>query len=434
MRWISTRGDGTSFSTSEALKQGLARDGGLLVPQADPVIKFDPSWGNLPFSQFAAKILRLFFAGDVLEKSLESICQQAFDFPVPLERLSDSTSLLELFHGPTSAFKDFGARFLALCLDKIPDADPRQKVVFVATSGDTGGAVAAAFCECSEIPIVILYPKGGISQRQEKQLTVWGKQVQAFAVQGSFDDCQRMVKEAFLSPAWQQRFQMISANSINIGRLLPQMACFAYASLKYQLCNTAGSKTERPVSPTMIVPSGNLGNGVGALWALRLGFPIQQVIFAHNANAAVPEYFKDGHWSPRPTVSTLANAMDVGNPSNFERLRFFYPTLPALKKVASAFSVSDAQIRQTLQEQALKGLVLCPHTATAAYVREQFKEGSFILVATAHPAKFDTIIEPLIGRSIPVPEKLEKLLSKESAYQEISPDLESLHLNFKAKS
>ncbi|HEY8272326.1 MAG TPA: threonine synthase [Pseudobdellovibrionaceae bacterium] len=422
MKWVSTRGDSTLFSTSEALKQGLAQDGGLLVPQVDPEIKFDPSWGELPFSQFAEKVLRPFFVGDILEESLPAICQEAFNFPIPLEALSEDTSLLELFHGPTSAFKDVGARFLALCLAKIPDA--RDKVVLVATSGDTGGAVAAAFCECSDIPIAVLYPKGKISQRQEKQLTVWGKQVQAFAVRGSFDDCQRIVKEAFLSKAWQKRFQMISANSINIGRLLPQMVYFAFASLKCQL----KSQLKNHSKPTIIVPSGNLGNGVGALWALRLGFPIQQVIFAHNANQAVPQYFAEGAWSPQSTIATLANAMDVGNPSNFERLRYFYPNLNALRKVASAHSVSDAQIRQTIQEQASKGWILCPHTATAVYVRELYKERSCIVVATAHPAKFETIIEPLIGKTISIPQNLNLLLSKPSVFKEISPDLASLHI------
>ncbi|MGZ3804316.1 MAG: threonine synthase [Pseudobdellovibrionaceae bacterium] len=416
MKWISTRGGTALFSTSEALKQGLAQDGGLLVPQKDPEIKFELGWGELPFADFATKVLQPFFKGDVLENSLNAICQEAFNFPVPLERLSENTRVLELFHGPTSAFKDFGARFLALCLEKIPDPDPREKVVLVATSGDTGGAVAAAFCECTKIPIVVLYPKGKISLRQEKQLTVWGEQVQAFAVQGNFDDCQRMVKEAFLSEVWQKHFQMISANSINIGRLLPQMAYFAYASLK-----------ANPDLPTFIVPSGNLGNGLGALWALRLGFPLRQVVFSHNANQTVPEYFETGRWAVRGTLATLANAMDVGNPSNFERLRYFYPHLADLREVASAKSVSDAEILQTIQAQALRGRILCPHTATAAYVQEKYyKDRPCILVATAHPAKFETIIEPLIGKTLPIPENLALLLSKPSVFKEISPDLGSL--------
>jgi threonine synthase len=418
MKWISTRGGANSYSTSEALKQGLAADGGLLVPQVEPKINFDKSWAELKFSDFAEKILRLFFEGDVLASSLQEICRKAFNFPVPLVPLSESTCLLELFHGPTGAFKDFGARFLALCLEEIPDSNPKEKIVLVATSGDTGGAVAAAFCEGTKIPVVVLYPKDKISQRQQKQLTVWGQQVQAFAVRGSFDDCQKLVKEAFLSEAWKNRFQMISANSINIGRLLPQMAYFAYASLKY--------KTKSQRDPIFIVPSGNLGNAVGALWAMRLGFPIKQVVFAHNANQAVPDYFKSGEWSLRPSVSTLANAMDVGNPSNFERVRYFYPTISEVKKIASAYSVSDEQIRQTIQEMSANGQILCPHTATAAFVRKQFKDSNAIIVATAHPAKFETIVEPLIGKTVAIPENLRVLLSKPSVFKEINPDLQSL--------
>jgi threonine synthase len=422
VKWISTRGKSVPLTTSQALKQGLASDGGLFVAEKEPEIKIDPSWSDLDFADFAARFLAPFFEGDPLEKKLPDLCRKAFNFPVPLKNISADTRVLELFHGPTSAFKDFGARFLALALDAIPGTSKKEKMVLVATSGDTGGAVAAAFCECTEIPVVILYPQGKISPRQEKQLTCWGPQVRAFAVKGDFDDCQRIAKEAFQSEEWTSRFELISANSINIGRLLPQMAYFAYTSLRFQ--------TENGEAAGFIIPSGNLGNAVAALWAQRLGFPLKKIILAHNANSAVADYFKSGVWASQATKATLANAMDVGNPSNFERAAYFYPRWEDFKKVADAQSVSDEQIKQTVKRGFLEDQeIWCPHTATAAFIRKQQPSGKWILVATAHPAKFESIVEPLIGTTVKVPEKLQTLLLKNSVKKEILPTLSELSQN-----
>lgn len=432
MKFISTRGQCEPCTLSEAIHQGLASDGGLFVPQVWPILKIDPTWATLDFSTFATQALEPFFEGDVLESKLPETCARAFNFPIPLKKLDSQTAVLELFHGPTSAFKDFGARFLALCLESTANA-PRaqQRMVLVATSGDTGGAVAAAFSECSKIPVAILYPKDKISNRQEIQLTTWGDQVQAFAIKGSFDDCQKLVKQAFLSEKWKKQFCLISANSINIARLLPQMAYFAYASLLYQ--------HKFKARPIFIIPSGNLGNSAAALWAQKLGFPIQKVLFAHNANQTVVDYFQTGHWHPKATVETLANAMDVGNPSNFERIQFLFPDREDLKKAANAFSVTNERICQTVQAGPARwGEVWCPHTATAAAVCErqlkEHPEGHFVIVATAHPAKFEKIVEPLIGKSLDIPAPLKKLLTRASVTQEVAADLQSLELVLGIKS
>ena len=418
MKFLSTRGKSEPFTASDAMTQGLAADGGLFYPEAWPEIELDFDWSEVGFADFAAHLLKPFFEGDPLHDELPRLAKQAFDFPIPLRALDSQTSVLELFHGPTSSFKDVGARFLALAIEAIPEKSAAPRMVLVATSGDTGGAVASAFSQFTQIPVVILYPKGKITARQEKQLTVWGDQVRAFAVDGTFDDCQRLVKEAFASKSWTDRHQLISANSINIGRLLPQMAYFAYASLEYQ------EKNESDAS--LIIPSGNLGNATAALWAKQLRFPIRKVYFAHNGNRAVTDYFQTGEWKPRATVSTLANAMDVGSASNFERVRHLYSELEDLRVDASAFSTSDEQIAMTLKMAGEE--IWCPHTAAAIHVRNQHAQGDWIVVATAHPAKFDTVLEPLLGVKIPVPVSLERLLALPSKKTEIRASLEELRL------
>lgn len=416
MKFISTRGQAKNVTVSEAIRQGLASDGGLFVPETWPQITIDPTWAALEFSSFAAKALTPFFQGDPLAPELEDFCVRAFDFPLPLVKIDAGTEVLELFHGPTSAFKDFGARFLALCLDAIPDPRASERLVLVATSGDTGGAVAAAFHDMTDIPVAILFPKGKISARQEKQLTSWGSRVRAFAVDGAFDDCQRLVKQAFATPAWAKKFQLISANSINIGRLLPQMCYFAHASLRY--------RAQHGVSAGLIVPSGNAGNAVAALWARKLGYPIREVVFAHNANHAVPDYFRSGQWEPKPTIATLANAMDVGNPSNFERALHLHPSVGDFRVHASAVSVSDNEIKQTIAGS--KNYVACPHTATGLRARTLLGKSDWIIASTAHPAKFETIVEPLTGKVLPIPPRLQAILGKPSVSTNIPADLEKL--------
>jgi threonine synthase len=416
MKYVSTRKLAKTVSAGQAILQGLASDGGLYVPESWPPLQAVEKDANLPFAQFAAKILKPFFKGDPLEKHLDEICTKAFDFPLPLKILNSNTAVLELFHGPTNAFKDFGARFLALATEILLQNQSEEKLVLVATSGDTGGAVASAFCLCTKIPVVILFPKGKVSKRQEHQLTCWGEQVRAFAVDGTFDDCQKIAKQAFLSEKWRKKFHLISANSINIGRLLPQMAYFAYASLQFR-------KLQHQ-SAGLIIPSGNMGNSVAALWAQKLGYPIEKVIFAHNANRAVFDYFQTGKFQAQETKSTLANAMDVGHPSNFERVTNLFPSLEELKTKAQAFSVSDEQIEACIK---LSGEnILCPHTAVAAHVRQQFSTGAWIIVAAAHAAKFETIVENLLAKKVSVPPELQKLLQLKTYSKNIKASIEAL--------
>ena len=331
--------------------------------------------------------------------------------------------MLELFHGPTCAFKDFGARFLAATLPRIESADTRPLTILVATSGDTGGAVAAAFHRRPGVEVAVLYPKGLVSERQAHHLACWGDNVRTFAVHGTFDECQQLVKAAFRDADLRLGHRLSSANSINLGRLLPQMVYYSQASL--QLWRQDGAR------PNFIVPSGNLGNVLACIWARAIGLPIGDIVLATNANLTVTEYLAEGEWRPRRSLATLASAMDVGDPSNMERLRAMYPTVAALREAVTAFSVGDDEIRTTIERDAVEfGQVWCPHTATAAHVYRQLAQRRasehWVLVATAHPAKFNDIVEPLIGRDVPIPPALARLLARPRIEREIAADLAAL--------
>ncbi len=426
MRFRSTRDAQLTAGFGEALAQGLAPDGGLYVPTEWPSAQPASFGVRESLAGIGAKLLAPFVAGDSLQGSLAEITSEAFDFPAPVVALGSGGRLavLELFHGPTAAFKDFGARFLAACLSRLRGPAERPLTILVATSGDTGGAVAAAFHGRPGIEVAVLYPKGLVSPTQERQLTCWGGNVRSFSVRGTFDDCQRLVKQAFLDRAWREERALSSANSINLGRLLPQAVYYAAASLAVLRCHG------EPAS--FIVPSGNLGNAVACIWARRLGLPIAEVVLAHNANRTVPEYLESGDWRPRASIATLASAMDVGNPSNMERLRALYPELADIRSAVTACTVDDEAIRARIRAgyQDL-GQIWCPHTATAAeaYARlpaQRREGGRWVLVSTAHPAKFREIVEPLIGRPVPVPQTLAKLFARPTECTEIDADLASL--------
>jgi threonine synthase len=296
--------------------------------------------------------------------------------------------------------------------------------ILVATSGDTGGAVAAAFHRRPGVVVSVLFPKGLVSPTQERQLTCWGDNVHSFRVSGSFDDCQRLVKEAFVNADLKARFELSSANSINLGRLLPQAMYYAATSLAVY--------RRHGVKPNFIIPAGNLGNSVACVWARRLGLPIGRVVLAHNANRTVPDFLQSGEWRPRPSVPTLASAMDVGSPSNMERMRALFPDLEAVRHAVRAESVTDAEIQHRIRaDYDNYGKVWCPHTATAAEVYARLSpaeraDGRWILVSTAHPAKFREIVEPLIGRRIEIPESLAKLFSRPVSAIDLEPELSAL--------
>ncbi len=417
MKYVSTRGGTCAITFSEALTQGLCADGGLFVPEKKPKMTAEEFDASLPLDKYAELWLTGFFDGDPLRSHLNEICSRAFNFPVPLRFLETKSAMLELFHGPTAAFKDFGARFLAECLALVPSK--KRRVVLVATSGDTGGAVAAGFFNKPGIEVCVLYPKGRVSPRQEIQIAGWGGNVKALAVQGTFDDCQRLAKEAFADPEMNVNIQLLSANSINIARLVAQMTYFARASQEYFLkCKTRAG---------VIIPTGNLGHGVAALWVKNLGFPLDKVILATNANHSIVDYFSTGKWLPHATVSTLANAMDVGNPSNMERLRWLYPDVEKLKKDAAAISVSDKEIREKITASyKTNGEIWCPHTAVGLVAKEKLGGENWITVATAHAAKFETIVEPLIGKAVEIPEAFKSQLARKPFSREIPADLKSL--------
>jgi threonine synthase len=418
MKYVSTRGGGGAVTLSEAVQRGLAPDGGLYVPEHFPSLSPEALAGAETLAAVAARLLAPFFAGDPLEGALDEICREAFTFPVPLKDLRDGTAVLELFHGPTAAFKDVGARFLAGVLSRARGDDARPLTILVATSGDTGGAVAAAFHGKPGVEVAVLYPAGMVSPRQEKQLTTWGGNVRAFGVRGDFDACQRLVKAAMADDDLRAARRLSSANSISIGRLLPQMAYYAWASTEW--IRRHGS------APGFIVPTGNMGNAAAAMWAHRVGMPIREVVLATNANPSITTFTGGTEWAAQPTVNTLATAMDVGNPSNMERVLHLFGGADAARGALRAERVPDDEIRRVIREGVARwGEVWDPHTATAVAVRERLQGEGWIVVSTAHPAKFEAIVEPLVGRKVPVPPELQALLDRASQVTEIEPTLEA---------
>jgi threonine synthase len=428
LQFKSSRGGAPLVSLSRAITQGLAPDGGLYVPVELPTVDAQafPAAQDMP--QMARAALAGFFVGDGLQMALGEIAEAALGLPAPTTAVGacpDPLFVLELYHGPTAAFKDFGARFLAESHQRLqPVAASQPLTILVATSGDTGGAVAAAFHRRSWARVVILYPKGLVSPRQERQLTCWGDNVLSLRVDGTFDDCQGLVKEAFRDPHLSRKHRFSSANSINIGRLLPQMVYYIASSL--ELFKRTRTK------PCYIIPAGNLGNACAALWARAMGFPVGRIILAHNINRTVPDFLANGRWQPRPSIATLASAMDVGNPSNMERIRALYPTWENMREHLSADTVDDATIRTRIKGDFMQyGREWCPHTATAAEVYSRLSEAErriqpWVIVATAHPAKFNEIVEPIIGRAISVPGSLAQLLSLPQHCMDLPPTLEAL--------
>ena len=427
MTYVSTRagsGDGTpGVSISAAIAAGLAPDGGLYIPAVLPPPRALAAGGTLAGT--AHHLLAPFFEGDPLASDLEAICNEAFDFPAPLHPLSTPGDyVLELFHGPTAAFKDFGARFLAAALSRVRarDPDPRPLTIVVATSGDTGAAVAAAFHRRPRLAVVVLYPDGRVAPRQAHQLGCFGDNVTALKVAGNFDDCQAMAKAALADTALQARVPLSSANSISLGRLLPQMAYYAHAALVHR--DGGGG----PLN--LVIPTGNLGNGMAAILAKRLGVPLGEIVLASNANDVLPQFFAGQPYTPRATIATLANAMDVGAPSNFERLRWLHGgDDSAVRAAYTAHGVDDGAIVAAIERHAAAGYVACPHTAAALHVLDRLRAGGaagdWAVAGTAHPAKFDSVVEPLAG-PVAVPLALRAMLDRPAQAQPLAAEYAAL--------
>jgi threonine synthase len=423
VRFVSTRGGVEPAPLDVALAAGLAPDGGLYVPESVPRVEVDRAGATL--AQTARAVLAPYFLQSDLREALPALCDAAFACPAPLHALasSDDDYVLELFHGPTAAFKDYAARFLAESLARLRDPTAPPTTILVATSGDTGAAVGAAFHRRAGFNVVILYPDGRVAPRQAHGLECFGDNVRTFRVAGNFDDCQRLAKQALSDESLRKCLPLSSANSISLGRLLPQMAYYAHAALAF--------RAEHGVPLNFIVPTGNLGNALACWLARRMGLPIGDIVLASNANDALPRYFAGGDYAPRASIATLANAMDVGAPSNFERLRFWHRDDAELRGAMRAFSVDDEAIRDTIRAAPQRhGVVPCPHTAVGLCVLERLREAAdtrpWAVIATAHPAKFDSIVEPLVGHAVELPPALAAWLARPAQGCPMAADYDAL--------
>jgi threonine synthase len=420
MLYRSTRGASEPVNFQKALLDGLAPDGGLYLPDSIPSIspQFLKALPQLSFQELSLEIASLWLDQEIDRKVLQRIVETAFQFDAPLVPVEGNIFALELFHGPTFAFKDFGARFMAQVLAEFVAGSENEITILVATSGDTGSAVANAFHNVDGIKVVLLFPSGKISEIQRKQMTTLGGNVRALEIEGSFDDCQRLVKRAFADSELKTQLQLSSANSINIARLLPQ--CFYYFRAVAQLSD------QHP--PIFSVPSGNFGNLTAGVIAKRMGLPVERFVAATNINDVVPQYLKSGKFEPRPSIQTISNAMDVGNPSNFERLQHLYQNDVARMSAeieAACFTDHKTEhcIKHTYQET---NYVLDPHGAVALLGLRKFMshESGGIFLETAHPAKFTETVEPAIAKKIDIPETLKSCLSSPEHVTKLKADYE----------
>ncbi len=409
MELTSTLNHELSSSWRDAILSGLAPDGGLFIPRNIPRLSASEieALRAASFQELAAEILHRYLQSEIPKTVLSEICLDAFSFELPLVKISENTFVLELFHGPTCAFKDFGARCMAGLFRFFLTGARDPLTILVATSGDTGSAVANAFLDRSASPsirVVVLFPKGKVSRVQEQQMTTLGHNVTAIEIDGTFDDCQKLVKTALSDTDLQRTVRLSSANSINIARLLPQSLYYIYAALQFPLS----------LPPIFSVPSGNLGNVTGGLMASLMGVPISHFIVACNSNNVVPQYLTTGEFCPAPSTKTISNAMDVGNPSNFARiLALLGSSCEAVNNHLSAYSISDDETRANLHNVSHDtGYILDPHTAVGYAALDLYRKSSGsrapgIVLGTAHPAKFGDTVEACIGRSPQLPVQLE---------------------------
>lgn len=415
MKYYSTNNREQIVSLEEAVIKGLAPDKGLYMPENIKRLPdaFYHNIENLTLQEIAFVVAEaLFDEEDIDSATLKSIVYEAMNFDIPLVKVNDSILSLELFHGPTAAFKDVGARFMARLLGYFISKNNTRKEnvnVLVATSGDTGSAVANGFYEVPGVKVFVLYPKGKVSEIQEKQFTTLGKNIISLEIDGTFDDCQRLVKEAFMDKELNEKLFITSANSINVARFLPQSFYYFYAYAQYKRMGY----TDKPV---FCVPSGNFGNLTAGLIAQRMGLPIKQFIAANNRNDIFLNYLKTGIYEPKMAVQTIANAMDVGDPSNFARILDLYDNShEAISQAISGFSFSDEQIRHTLAHVfETEHYLLDPHGACAYQaLSDSLKPGEHgILLETAHPAKFLEVVESIIGSDVEIPDMLKKFLNR----------------------
>jgi threonine synthase len=421
LRYLSTAGKAAAVGLEEALFAGPAPDGGLYVPESLP--RIEPPSPGASLADTALSVARALFGEDLPPQALEEIVRGGLDFEIPLVRVEEGVYSLELFHGPTLAFKDVGARFMARLMLHFVSRRSREVVVLVATSGDTGSAVASAFYRLGGVRVVVLFPLGKVSAIQQKLFTTLGENVSALGVEGTFDDCQRMVKQAFADRDHPKARSLVSANSINVGRLLPQTFYYFHVS----------SRTERGAPLLVATPCGNFGNLTAGLMAKRMGFPVDKFVAATNVNDVVPVYLAGGAYRPRPSVETLSNAMDVGDPSNWARILWLYRDAPdELRRDLLGSAHTDEQTLEAMRDvERRTGYVLDPHSAVAYLgalrgLRTLGKKATTVFLSTAHPAKFQETVERAIGRRIDLPPALAEALRRPEHFLTIPADTRAL--------
>lgn len=421
MLYHSTNNPAHRVDLKEAILRSLPPDNGLYMPDTLPVLGEDfwKTWRHIDFRETGFAVADAFFGQDVPAPALREIVEGTLTFDAPLVTLGPGDHILELFHGPTLAFKDFGARFMARLMAWLTRGEDRMLTVLVATSGDTGGAVASAFYNVPGTRVVILYPKGKVSGLQEKQLTALGGNITALEIDGSFDDCQALVKSAFLDRELSESLNLTSANSINLARLVPQSFYYIHAA----------RQLPEGVKPTFVIPSGNFGNLTAGLLAMKLGLPIEHFVAATNRNDVVPEFLQTGTYSPRPSQPTISNAMDVGAPSNFVRMQtLFGGSWDAMKSSISGIAFTDEETRAAIRDvKALHGYTIDPHGAVGWLAARDWRSShpcsSTVTLETAHPAKFPDVMHAELGPdSVEIPERLAILESREKVATQLGTD------------
>lgn len=435
MIYYSTNQKSPEVDFRTAVLRGLPEDNGLYMPKQIPElpIEFINSLLNLTLPEISFRVANAFLSEDLSDDNLRTIIDEAINFDAPLVGLDYNLFSLELFHGPTLAFKDFAARFMAKLIRFYVEQSGKEIIILVATSGDTGSAVASAFLNESGIRVFLLYPSNKVSHIQEQQLTTLGHNITSLEIEGTFDDCQKIVKQAFLDPELRKRFSLTSANSINIARLIPQSFYYFYAYAQVRKING---------EPIIIsIPSGNLGNLTSGLLAKRMGLPIKKYVLSSNVNDGVPQYLKTGTYTPAASIKTISNAMDVGNPSNFVRLMALYDSnVEKLRKDVSGFSFNDSQTINAIQDVYRKyHYVMDPHGAVGylglqSYLRQINEKVNGIFIETAHPAKFLDNVEEAIGTKIEIPENLKSVLNKQKRVVKLSnlfPSFKEFLLTFR---
>ncbi|MDH5380801.1 MAG: threonine synthase [Cyclobacteriaceae bacterium] len=425
MKYYSTKSTNKFTSASESAILGLPPDNGLYMPETIPHLSSDffSNIKKMSLSEKAFHILAPYFEPDFTKEEIKKIVEETFNFEIPLVKITDRVFSLELYHGPTLAFKDVGARFLARCLNAISKNEKQKLTVLVATSGDTGSAVAHGFYGLDHVDVIILYPDGRVSDLQERQMTCLGKNITALKVKGSFDDCQNMVKKAFLDNELRSQISLTSANSINIARFLPQSVYYYHAISQLE---NEGKEGKVAIS----VPSGNYGNMTAGLFAKLTGLKIDQFIASSNANKIFPDYLNSGIYSPKPSVKTLSNAMDVGDPSNFQRLERLFNLYPELKSTITGFSFSDNETMKCIDKTYKDtGYILDPHGAVGLLGLETFLEKNQdytgVFLETAHPVKFNETVEKVLDKTLEIPEQLQDVLDRDKKFIPLDNDYEA---------